>query len=477
MHLQRPFIGRVEEIKKLTQIGNGKEAALLIVYGRRRVGKTELIEHVYCDRNVLKFEGIEGYQQEQQQQIVMQQLADYAEEPLLRNVVVDNWIDVFRHIHRYTEEGTWTIYFEEVQWLSDYQSDFVSELKFAWDNFFRYNPKIVLVLCGSATSFMINQVVHSKALYNRSQHEIQLHEFSLPEAKQFFTKYAVKDVMDAYLLVGGIPEYLKRLKQNSSIFLSLCEESFKSKGFFSTEYKRIFISNFSSNKNYEEIISFLSKRKFATREEILKHLGIKSGGRITELLQDLELCGFIAHYTPFYLTNNSKLSRYCIRDSYLQFYYKFIKPIEKDIQQGVYNDYPSRAIHNQTLQQWLGFSFERFCRHYHHEIAKLLGFSAIRYRSGPYFSRSTLNEEPGFQIDLIFERFDQVITICEIKYLQGKVPYKVIEEFERKLQLFPNQKGKTIEKVLICTFGAEQRLEESGYFDRIITLSDLFHNH
>lgn len=470
----KTFIGRKQELKLLASIGAEKNASLLIVYGRRRVGKTELIEHAYKQRNILKFEGIEGYPQVRQQKIVMQQLAVYAEQPLLREVLVQNWIDVFKYLHQYTQKGIWTLYFEEVQWLANYEDDFIGELKYAWDNWFRHNPNIVVVLCGSATSFMINKVVHSKALYNRSQHEIKLNEFQLDEVQQFFKKQSLKDVMDAYLFVGGIPEYLNRLKKNSSIYLSLCEQSFKQNGFFSNEYERIFISNFASNKYYKQIIQFLSQKKFATREEILKHLKITSGGRVSELLHDLELCGFISTYTPYYSTKDSKLVRFCIQDAYLQFYYKFIQPIAQDIEQGVFTENPQKAINDQTLQKWLGFSFERFCRRYHHIIAQRLGFSAVRYRSGAYFSRSTIAGEPGFQIDLLFDREDNVITVCEIKYLRSKVSNKIIHDVERKLELLPNEKKKTIEKVLICTYGVETTLLNSHYFDRILTLEDLF---
>jgi AAA+ ATPase superfamily predicted ATPase len=474
IHTPHSFIGRKEELKTLEAIGNSKTASLLIVYGRRRVGKTELIEHAYSKRNLLKFEGIEGYSQDKQQKIVMQQLAEYAQEPLLRDVSVKNWIDVFKYLHQYTQKGKWTLYFEEVQWLSNYEDDFVSELKYAWDNWFRHNPGMVVVLCGSATSFMINKVVHSKALYNRSQHEIKLNEFSLHEVEQFFKNQPLKNMMDAFLSVGGIPEYLNRVKKNSSIYLSLCEQSFKPNSFFSKEYERIFISNFASNKHYKQIIQFLSQRKFATREEILQHLKITSGGRISELLEDLELCGFITAYTPYYATGDSKLVRFCIQDAYLQFYYKFIQPIEQDIQHGVFTEHPERAINDQALQKWLGFSFERFCRRYHHSIAKQLGFSAVRYRSGSYFSRSTAKGEPGFQIDLLFDRDDNVVTVCEIKYLRSKVPSKIIHDTDKKLALLPNNKKKRLEKVLICTYGAEKSLLHSGFFDRILTLEDLF---
>jgi uncharacterized protein len=151
-----------------------------------------------------------------------------------------------------------------------------------------------------------------------------------------------------------------------------------------------------------------------------------------------------------------------------------IKPIEKDIQQGSFNQNPERAINDQMLQKWLGFAFERFCRRHHPLIAKQLGFAAVRYRSGAYFSRSTINEEPGFQIDLLFERDDHVMTVCEMKYLRGPVSSTVMTEFERKLQLLPNINKKTIQKVLICTFGADVGLKQSGFFDRVLTLEDLF---
>ncbi len=471
---KKSFVGRAFELKTLAKIGKAKESSILIVYGRRRVGKTELIEHAYGKRKLLKFEGVEGRETAYQQKVVMQQLAQYVGEPLLKEIKIDNWIDVFRQIHNYTSKGTWTLYFEEVQWLASYQPDFISELKYAWDNFFRYNPNLILILCGSATSFMINEVVRSKALYNRSQNEIHLREFSLKEMKMFFPRKSIKEIMDGYLILGGIPEYLKRLKTSSSVFLSLCKNSFIANSPFSKEYEKIFISHLATNKNYRKIIEFLSKRRFATRDEILHGLDIKSGGRITELLEDLILCGFIESYVPYYLTEDGKLVRYAVRDAYLQFYYKFIKPIEKNIQLGIYNEAPTKGINEDALSKWLGFSFERFCRTHHHLIAKILEFSSVRYRAGSFFNRASMHSDPGYQLDLVFDRDDNVLVLCEIKYLKQKVPLKVIYDFEKKLELFGETKNKTIQKVLITTFGAEPSVIRRGYFDRIITLQDFF---
>lgn len=468
------FIGREYECEQISKIAGSKSSEILIVYGRRRIGKTELLEQSLSDRNIIKFEGKEKQTEREQMRQVLYTLAEHAQEPLLKSVDPFNWQEVFQIIHRYIKEGVWTLYFEEVQWLANYEDTFVSDLKYAWDNYFRHNKDLLIVLCGSAPAFMINQVAHSKALYNRSQHEIALEQFTLVEAKQFMQNKSNKEVMDAYLTVGGVPLYLERLSTESSVFLSLCQNAFLKKSFFSEEYERVFISSMSDNPHYRDIIEYLSKRRYATRDDILKHLKLSSGGNITDLLKDLEICGFIIKYTPYNLAEDSLLSRYAIYDPYLQFYYKFIQPIKRAIQEGRYLKDPTAAIKTDQYVKWLGFAFERFCRRYHYIIADILRFSGVHYQSGTYFSRKTSKELPNFQIDLLFERDDNVITICEVRYTKNPMGSSVIGEFERKLANFPNPKNKTLHKVLISSNGAERSVVNQGYFDKIITLDDLF---
>jgi hypothetical protein len=321
---------------------------------------------------------------------------------------------------------------------------------------------------------MINEVIKSKALYNRSQYELPLREFNLIETRAMLASYSLREVLDAYLTVGGIPEYLLRLQNKTSIYIKLCHESFLSGAFFTREYEKIFTSSLANNKNYKKIVDFLSKKKYATREEISKSLKLKSGGGLTDLLQDLEVCGFIEKYTPFNLASNSLLARYCITDAYLQFYFKFIHPLEKHINNGDYDLDPLQAINMATYQKWLGFTFERFCRKYHRVFARILGFSAVKYQVGTFFSRKTNTENPGFQIDLLFDREDHVITLCEIKYTQTSISSKVVDEFAKKLELFPNEKNKTIQRVLITNMGADSALLHRAYFDYIIKLEDIF---
>ncbi len=468
------FMGRLGERQLLAEISKANKTAIIVVYGRRRVGKTELLEQTYRKRNILKFEGIKGKSQLEQMSHVLWQLSEYVGKSDVAEMPVQHWSQVFKIIFDHIPKGKWTLYFEEIQWLADFKDDFISELKYAWDNYFRQKEGLLLILCGSSPSFIINHVLLSESLYNRSQYEIHLQELSLPEIKAFLGHRSNKEVMDAYLLVGGIPEYLNWVNKASSIFLGLCENTFVPNGFFLNEYKRIFVSSLSENKNYQEIIEFLAREKFSTRAGILKRLKLSSGGGVSEILQDLELCGFIQKYTPYNLKEDSLLSRYCISDAYLQFYYKFIKPIRRDIQNGDFVELPTAALSLESFHKWLGFSFERMCRKNHRIIAKLLGFSGVRYRSGAYFNRKSTDAEPGYQIDLIFDRDDNVLTVCDIKYYQDTVDSRVIEPFEKKLQYLPDRDKKTIQKVLITTIGMEDALSRRSYFDRVILLDDFF---
>jgi AAA+ ATPase superfamily predicted ATPase len=470
----KAFILRSEEKKFLADIEDAKDSAIIIVHGRRRVGKTELLEQYFRKRNILKFEGLEGKDQQKQREHVLYQLSQYAQDNLLAKLQVSTWVEVFELIFRYVSKGKWTVYFEEVQWLADYKDEFASDLKYVWDNHFRHNKQLLLILCGSSPSFMIQHIARSKALYNRSQYELPLSEFNLIESKDFLKKQSLSEALDAYLILGGIPEYLNKINRGSSVFLNVCEQSFKPGGFLFTEYDKIFVSSLASNVFFKSIIDFLSQRKFATRPEIAKHLGAKSGGTLSEVLADLEMCGFIERYMPYNAKPDSILIRYCIRDAYLNFYFKFIKPQRKAVESGDYVKQPSRAIKHEAYRRWMGLAFEKFCRRNHLLIANILRFSGVNYHAGAFFNRATAAIDSGYQIDLLYDRDDHVYTVCEIKYTQAPVTSEVITEFERKLSLIPNRDKKTIHKVLISVNGASQPVLDSGYFDHIITLKELF---
>lgn len=471
--LNQSFTGRSKEIEQCNQFAQLTEAAIMVVYGRRRVGKTELIEHCFQNRLLLKFEGLENSPQQEQIEHVLYQASIYFEDPIIARLNFTNWVEVLDFIAAQIADEEVTLYFEELQWLANYENKLISALKYVWDNNLRRNPKLRLILCGSSPSFMINQVINSQALYNRSLYKLHLQAFSIAETKEFLPDISKHEVIQAYLSVGGIPEYLKYLKKSSSVFIGVCEHSFKRNGFLNSEYERIFISSLKNNPHYQKIIRFLSHRRYASRNEIAQHLGIKSGGSMTNLIQDLEQCEFIQQYKPFYLDSGRGIYRYCISDPYLMFYYKFIEPVKEGIFSGKYEENPTSAINLNSYHTWMGFAFERLIRANQHLIAKILGFSGLPYRSGVYYSKQTMQAQPGYQIDLLFEHSKHVYTICEVKYHSDLVGPEVISELQEKLNLFPNDRKHTIKKVLITNYGVKDSVIQKAYFDRIITLDDL----
>jgi uncharacterized protein len=474
------FVGRKVQLERLREIDAAGESAIIIVHGRLRVGKTALIEHAYGNRNPIKIEGIEGQDEPYQIQSALDQIAQFTGDrahALLNTTTVDgqpSWRNVFKLLSSIVAQGVWTLYFEELQWLAAYKDGFAAELKYHWDNFLRHNPRLLIVLCGSSPSFMINHIVRSKALYNRSQHEIPLAEFTFEEAQEFLQIENPFRVMDAYLCVGGIPEYLRYLRRGASVYKSLCENSFRTGSFFAGECDRIFVSSFSKDRRIPRIIDFLSRRRFSTRDEILKHIGKTPGGSATDLLGDLELCGFIQRYMPYNARQEgSRPVRYAISDCYLQYYSKFIRPELASIRKGDYDKTPAEALNLAELRRWQGYAFERYCRKNHRSIAKALGFSAVKYAHGPFYNRSTSKADPGYQIDLVFDRADRTLTICEIKFTELPASVSVGRKFLGRLEMFDPARARRVERVLISATGATDELRNNGCFDHILQLDDI----
>lgn len=216
------------------------------------------------------------------------------------------------------------------------------------------------------------------------------------------------------------------------------------------------------------MIEYLAKNKFATREEILTALGMDSGGTATSLFQYLENCDFIQSFVPYNADEKSRLIRYQIADNYLQFYYKFVAPKMREIRTKGISNY-QKALPIDPYRQWLGYSFERWCRSHHELIAKKLGFEDVEYQAGAFFNKQPIGT--GFQIDLLFDRKDRVITVCEIKYNMNPVTTSIVSQLEKKIERIPKKRNQTIQRVLIATGRAEPSVR--NYFDKILTLEDL----
>lgn len=349
----------------------------------------------------------------------------------------------------------------------------VSDLKYVWDNYFTKKNRMHLILCGSVGSFLVKKIIHSKALYGRIDLEINLKHLKLPEIREVFRpKRSLRDVAELYMALGGVPQYLELVEPSRSVRENLQRLCFSPQGFLVDEFERIFASHFGTGKHYRKILVTLAKKAFSSRGQLEKACRLGSGGRITGYLDDLVRAGLIEKYASVDRPNAERIVRYRIADPYLLFYFRFIQPSMKQIKEGTVEPVFSRFVKDRDYDVWCGLAFEFVCLRHAGPIAEKLGFSAVNYRWGSWFSRAS--EERGTQIDLLFVRADRVITLCEGKFQAGKNGKGIIDEVERKRSAFPNPKNFTVETVLITASPPTEDLLEEGYFSRILRIEDLF---
>ena len=460
------------------------------MHGRRRVGKTELIETHFHGRPILKFEGLEedykgtrrSPKLEQRRQITecLRRLGNYTEQKeIYRNIKCETWSEFFEILDSVMGDQEIILYFEEVQWLAAFKDNFFAEMKTFWDDKWSRNCKLRLVICGSSPSFIVGQFLSNKALYNRNNEMFAIEPFTLPEISEYLGKKGPREALLAALCVGGIPSYLHQVKHAPSVLLGVAENSFSKNGFFVEEYNRIFVSSLAQNSFYKKILRLLSKKKFMTRDELSQAISGKteSGGTLTTIIDDLQKCGFIKGYSSVHLEKPSdKLVRYSISEPFLIFYHRFIEPKLAEIEGGKFDDKPLSAISNHAFKVAMGFSFEQWCRNNSRTFAKILGFEGVEYNSGAFFHRTLEKETPGFQIDLIYIRQDSKIIICECKYYNDYVSKNVVKEVVKKQSLFmsanPKYKNYTYESLLITTEGLSPDDEQYELFDHVITFDD-----
>lgn len=464
-----PFIGRTAEIELLREANWRDRGKLVALYGRRRVGKTALVDEAFSQDVVWKFEGIENAKSRLQISLFVEQLTLYTGDPLK---TASNWNECFRHLedalqkHCAANRGKRiVVFFDEFQWMCSMRPTLVSEFKFFWDNDFQNHREAVFVICGSISSFIVKKVVQSKALYGRVDLELHLKPLGARESRAFFHDDRPRnELLELQMLFGGIPQYLVELHPKRSLAQNLNELAFKPSGYFFQEFDRLFLSHFASNPYYKRILMRLAAGPCSSID-LAKVAGGSTGGALTSLLEELELAGFIERSSPLGKARNSKLVRYRLLDEYLHFYFALIQPNAPKILSGAVK-YPN-ITETREYTQWLGYAFERFCGRNAAVIADRLKFAGINYEAGAWFRRADHASHAGVQVDLAFLRADKMISVCELKYVQQLLPKKWAAEMEVKKEAlraaFP---GYGTESVLIVGKGSTDPAE--SWFDHVI---------
>lgn len=452
-----------------------ERSEFVVVYGRRRIGKTFLVRRFFKDNYAFSFVGKHEMRREQQLAEFAKELMCYSHSTFVPQL--KNWTEAFDALQRlletYNIPGKKVVFFDEMPWMDTPKSDFVSALENFWNGWANMRDDIVLVACGSATSWMVDKLLHNQGgLFNRITQKLYLRPFKLSEMEQYLDEkhfgWNRYQIAQCYMILGGIPFYLTLLNPKLSLLSNIDELFFAdAHAMLRTEYNELYSTLFKRPDNYLAVIRMLTERKEGfTRKEINEKTKL-GGAALSKILSDLEQRDFIFSYARYGNAKNNAIYR--IKDFYTLFYYKYVNGIDtKD---------SLRWTHLSSTPQvssWQGFSFELLCLLHLDEIKKALGIDRILNDASAWRSRQP---EQNTQIDLVIERADHNINLCEMKFSSGM--YAIDKGYEQKLRermsifLAETMTRCSTRITLVTTYGVLQN-KHSGIVNDEVLLDDLF---
>ena len=469
------IIGRVKEQAELKRYYESGKPEFIAITGRRRVGKTYLIREYFSDNIAFYFSGAIGKNVTNKYQLNRfdNAITQYGGEP---GSASQCWADAFQKLKKLIgsqRNSRCVVFIDELPWLDIPKSDFLPALDYFWNTFGSSRPDLMLIVCGSAASWIVNNLFRNKGgLHNRITGRIELAPFTLNECEAFFTEYGIVmnryQIAEAYMVFGGIPYYLNLFKKNLGLTQNIDQLLFSNNAPLKNEFNEVYSSLFRVSDRHMNIVSALSKKNSGlTRDEIINKTKIPGGGNLSKTLCELEQCGFIEKYSDF--TRQKKNAYYRLIDPFTLFWLKFV------INNNTKDEYYwTNLIDSGERRAWTGHAFEQLCLLHIAQIKQKLGISGI---STEVFSWRSKGESTGAQIDLLIVRRDGVINLCEMKY--SLHPYTISKQYDQELQQkrmsFLAQTGArhAIHITMVTTYG----LAEGGYRASIqseITLDDLF---
>ncbi|MDO4197835.1 MAG: ATP-binding protein [Erysipelotrichaceae bacterium] len=470
------IIGREREIKELRDAYDSDVSEFVAVYGRRRVGKTFLIRETFQDQFIFQHAGIyRGKRKEQ-----LEAFGDALSYAGLKDVKTpENWkaaFNLLKDLILSSDSKRKVIFIDELSWMDTPRSDLIMALEHFWNSWASARKDILLIVCSSVTSWMINKIIHNKGgLYNRLTYRIHLEPFTLHECELYVEKSHLEmsryNIMEAYMIIGGIPYYWGFMKKEYSLSQNIDEMFFKWNAGLSNEFKYLFSSLFKNAEDYITIIETLSSKiSGLSRNEILEISGLKGSGDFSNKLEELEQCGFIRSYVPY--GNRKKDMKYQLIDPFVIFHYHFL--VGKSTDEHFWSNQLDTPRHN----VWSGLAFERICLLHINEIKKALGISGVQTEVYTWSCKEDLEKGlSGSQIDLVLERRDRVINLLEMKFSSG--PYVITKDTDMDLRRKKNDfktatKTKSaVHTTMITPYGLMKNAY-AGDIQSEVTVEDLF---
>lgn len=472
-------IGRIQEKQLLQKIEKSSDSELVAVYGRRRVGKTYLIRNGFSKALSFEFSGIHNAS-------LIQQLENFSI-ALTRSVgglpvaKPESWLRAFEMLKQYLDplvaKGRTMVFFDEFPWIDTPRSGFLSAFENFWNTWASQQKNIVIIICGSAASWMIKKVINNRGgLHNRVTRRIRLLPFTVGETLAYLNQRNVKldryQLLQLYMVMGGIPQYLKEVELGDSAAQTIDRLCFTKDGLLVDEFRNLYHSLFDSAHNHIDIVRALAKKgKGMTRAEIIDTCKLTSGGYATQLLNELTESGFISAYIPFGRATKDAL--YKLTDEYSLFYLKFIEG-SKATGSGTW----LRFATGSSWKSWSGYAFEGICMKHIAQIKKAIGIQDVYTEVSVWRHQPKDKTDKGAQIDLLIDRNDSCINICEMKFSQSafEITKAYAAELASKLQVFQEhtKTRKTLFLTMITTYGVKNNTSYPGLVQKELTMDVLF---
>lgn len=476
--MKSKVIGREEEWQRLNECMHEDSAQLIVVYGRRRVGKTFLINEFFDSEFAFKLTG--AYKMPREFQL-RNFAAEYKRQTGVEEPVPKDWVQAFELLRKYLSTRSTTskqvVFIDEMPWLDTMRSGFMDAFEWFWNDWASAKNNLVFIVCGSATSWMINNFNKNKGgLFNRQTCRLYLTQFTLSEVEKFLEyrniHWSRYEIAETYMIMGGIPFYLNLLRNTLSFSQNIDNLFFRKNGELHDEFIHLYQTLFSDSENYIKVVEALSEKAGGlTRYELAKKSGLSSNGNLSEIIYNLEASGFV-RISTFY-KKKKKDALYQLADYYTAFYFRYIRD-----NYGRDEHYWSNAIDNPSRRAWAGLTFEQLCKDHIKEIKQKLGVSGVLTEESVWYTKG--DDELGIdgaQIDLVMERRDRVINLCEMKYSINE--YVIDKDYDavlrNKLEAFRRITGSrcSLQITMITTYGVKKN-KYSNLIQSQVTLDDLF---
>lgn len=474
------MIGRKKEIALLKRLYESNKAQFVAVYGRRRVGKTYLINDVFGEKITFRHTGLSPIESGDESPL-KKQLKHFYNSLLLhgmpRSKCPENWLDAFLMLELFLQSkddgSRQLIFIDELPWLDTPKSGFITALEGFWNTWACSRKNLMLIVCGSATAWMTDKLINNHGgLYNRITSEIKLSPFTLGECEEYFNSENIKlsryDIVQSYMITGGIPYYLSYYQSGLSLAQNVDNIFFSTNAPLKDEFKRLFNSIFVNPDMMISLVKAIGSKHYGcTLSEISEALGISRGGTLTKALSALIASDFIIKYIPYGI---KKEEHYKLVDPFCNFYLRFIEN-----QKEISKDFWLSNVESQNIVSWRGIAFENVCFNHISQIKKALGISGVSTSESAWSKQK--GDEIGTQIDMLIVRKDNIVNMCEIKFYSSE--FSVDKNYDKVLRnrvlLLSSKLSRkmSISSVLITTFGLKYN-EYSGDFDNVILIDDLF---